>query len=292
MEENKQAPPYGYNELGKMGFKSIVYNYSQILDKYKSNKALPSSIQVKPWYLITNILKISIVVRNTGGNVRNNYYLNKYLPTTQLSLKVIQAAKQGTPMVTIGKGNGPKVMILAGVHGNELPGQIAAMKLINNLSNTTFKGTIYIIPFAMPYATSYTSRYWQGKDPNRTANKAGSPTYQIIKLAKKLKITALVDYHSTQPGGFPGQDSALCTLSPRYESYTLASYISKSTTSKLISYKQAGVDFPGAVEDVCNLEGITSVTSEVKISHGFASNQKITKSYNQMISFLRYYHII
>jgi predicted deacylase len=218
--------------------------------------------------------------------------MNKYLSTTYLSQKIIKAARLGTPMVTLGNGNGPRVMVLAGIHGNELSSQIAAIKLINNLANTSFKGTIYIIPFAIPYDTAITSRYWNGKDPNKIANIIGTPSYQIVELAKKLKISVLVDFHSTQPGGYPGQDSVLCTLSPRYESYTLASYIHKATSSKLISYNQAGVDSPGAVEDECNAQGITSITSEVVIYHGTASNQKITKSYSQMIALLRYKKVI
>ena len=56
----------------------------------------------------------------------------------------------GTPIITIGNGSEPKVMIIAGVHGNELPAQIAAIKMVNYLKNRDVNGTVYIIPVVCP----------------------------------------------------------------------------------------------------------------------------------------------
>ena len=51
-------------------------------------------------------------------------------------------------MIKIGDMH-PKIMIIAGVHGNELPPQIAALWLAEELWGGNINGTVYIIPFAI-----------------------------------------------------------------------------------------------------------------------------------------------
>jgi hypothetical protein len=195
-------------------------------------------------------------------------------------------------MITFGNGTGPKVMIVAGVHGNELPSQIAILRLINYLNGRSIKGTIYIIPFVAPSSTAANTRFWNGKNLNSVANMAGTPTNQIINKAKQLGVNQLGDFHSSQPGGVPGKNSILCTKSPTYESYNIAYYVSRQSGSALIAANRAGVDYPGAVEDVSNLAGIPAVTCEVLSSHGSVASGSVDKSYSQMIAFLRYRGII
>ncbi|MBV1768101.1 MAG: succinylglutamate desuccinylase/aspartoacylase family protein, partial [Methanobacterium sp.] len=117
-------------------------------------------------------------------------------------------------MITFGDGSGPKVMITAGVHGDELPAPIAAMKLINYIEGKVLKGTVYIVPFVIPVNSANSYRYWNGKNPNKIANVAGSPTNVILKKAQSLGVIALGDYHSTRPGGDPGEDAMVCSKSP------------------------------------------------------------------------------
>lgn len=236
--------------------------------------------------------QIQTIYSGTGGDITKNKLVYNNIPKSTITSQVIAAAKKGTPMVTFGSGNGPKVMIVAGVHGNELPATIAAMKLINYLNGKSIKGTIYIVPFVSPYSTSKSTRYWNGKNLNSVANKAGTPTNKIISLAKKYKLKGLGDFHSTRPGGVPGKTSILCTKSPTYTSYKIASYVSKKTGSALIYEYRAGVSYPGAVEDVSNLAGIPAVTCEVKSAHGTIASGSVSKSYSQMIAFLNYEGVI
>jgi len=243
----------------------------------------------------SSLSKLNIEVINTngtGGDVTQNDELMESIPKTNLTNQIILAAKNGTTMVTFGNGSHPRVMIIAGVHGNELPAPIAAMNLINYLNGKSIRGTVYIIPFAIPYSTSITSRYWQGQNPNSVANVPGTPTNQIVNLAKTLNVNAIGDFHSTQPGGVPGQNAILCCKNPTYESHNIASYISAQTGCALISSYQAGVDYPGALEDVCNLRGIPAVTCEVLCAHGTVASGSNGVSLNQMLAFLRYYNII
>ncbi len=232
--------------------------------------------------------QVQVIYTGTGGDVTQNKLVYNNIPKTTITSQVIAAAKKGTPMVTFGNGNGPKVMIVAGVHGNELPASVAAMRLINYLEGKSIKGTIYVVPFVSPYSTSKSTRYWNGQNLNSVANKAGTPTNKILSLSKQLKIKALADFHSTRPGGVPGKTSILCTKYPTYESYRIAAYVSKQTASSLISEYKAGASYPGALEDVCNLARIPAVTCEVKSAHGTLAYGSTTKSYTQMMAFLKY----
>jgi predicted deacylase len=228
----------------------------------------------------------------TGGNVSTNPYMANHLPKTDVSLEVYGLAKYGTPMIILGNGCSPKVMITAGVHGNELPAQLAAVRLINHLKGMKFNGTVYIVPFVSPKGTSQTLRYWNGENLNSNANRMGTPSNAIILACAQLGIEKLGDFHSTQPGGNPGNYSVLCSKSPEYESFRMAEYISSNSNSSIISYDVAGVDYEGAVEDVSNIQGIPAVTCEVLSPHGMATEETVSRSYDQMIKFLEYCKII
>ena len=261
---------------------TVIVHTNSITDMSGNNIAVNA-------FRFTTAIKIDIINTKTGGDISKNALLYSYISKTVLSKQILLKAKSGTPMVTFGDGNGPKVLIVAGVHGNELPATAAAMQLINYLNGKTIHGTIYIIPFAIPYNTANTLRYWNGQNPNIVANIDGTPTNVIMKLAKSLQVNALGDFHSSTPGGVPGKDSVFCSKVPTYKSYQLASYISAKTGSALITYQKAGVNYPGALEDICNLNGIPAVTSEVLQTHGTLTSSRINKSYSQMTALLTYF---
>jgi len=236
--------------------------------------------------------KVVIINKATGGDLSKNSILMKYIKKTVLAKQIISKAKYGTPLVKFGNGNGPIVLIVAGVHGNELPAPAAAMKLINYLNGKKIKGTVYVVPFVIPYNTAHKIRYWHGKNPNSIANIHGSPTNIIVNLAVKLHVNAIGDFHSTKPGGDPGKKSVFCSIFPTTQSYDIAWYISKKTGSSLLAYKTAGKDYPGAVEDVSNLRGIPAVTCEVISTHGTLNLSKVNSSFNQMITLLKYFKVL
>lgn len=265
--------------------------YSVVLHTNSLKSIAGSGISYSSTGFSTSI-KVDIINTATGGDIKKNSLLYGAIQKTILSNEIISKAKIGTPLVTFGDGNGPRVLIVAGVHGNELPSTAAAMKLINYLNGKYVRGTVYIIPFAIPYASAHNTRYWHGQDPNRVAKVAGSPTNIIVNLAKKLGIQALGDFHSTIPGGVPGRDSALCTMIPTYGSYKIASYIAKYSGSTLIADKIAGQKYPGALEDVTNLNRIPAVTCEVLAYHNTLSTNRLNKSFRQMWALLKYMRIV
>lgn len=259
-----------------------AYNHSENLKSYASVQASQS----------TSTVKMKVIISGTGGTVTNNYYIKKNIPKSQLTSQIVALSKKGTPIIRVGNGSGPKVMIVAGVHGNELPSQIAALKLVNYLKGKSIKGTIYIVPFVVPSNTAKGVRYWKGKNLNRVTNIAGTPTNKILKLAKRLNISVLGDFHSTKPGGDPGKMAVFSSKHPTYKSYIIAKYISKRTGSTTLTYNLSGVEYCGALEDTTNLAGIPAVTCEVVSPHGTVKSGSVTKSYNQMIALLKYKKII
>ena len=237
---------------------------------------------------VLNIPKMQVLIPGTGGDVINNSYIREYVPNSSLTSQVFELAKHGTPIIIFGDGSYPRVMISAGIHGHELPAQIASMKLINYLSNTPIKGTVYIVPFVAPSSTAQNIRLWNGMNLNSVANINGTPSNLLIKKAENLHVIVFGDFHSTQPGAVPGRDSILCTKIPTYESFIIANYISQKSESELIWEDVAGKSYPGAVEDNANLAGIPTVTCEVLSPHGIVTPTTIQKSLNQMITLLKY----
>ena len=73
-----------------------------------------------------------------------------------------------------------------------------------------------------------------------------------------------------------------CTRTPTYGSYVIADYISRQTGSALVAYNQAGVEYPGALEDVTNLAGIPAVTCEVLSPHGTVAAGSVNMSFSQL----------
>ncbi|HEY0196225.1 MAG TPA: succinylglutamate desuccinylase/aspartoacylase family protein, partial [Methanobacterium sp.] len=200
------------------------------------------------------------------------------------------SARGGTPLVRIGKGS-PRIMLTAGIHGNELSPQIAALMVAQKLEGQKINGTVFLIPFAVPFATMKSSRRFKGFDMNRTAFKEGYLSNEIIKVAKDLKLDSLADFHATKPYSNPGVESIFCSKKPCLESFKIAEHINKATLSKIICHKNAGTLYNGALEDECNKSNIPAVTCEVVSHNSKVDRGSQERSYLQMIAYLSYFGI-
>lgn len=235
-------------------------------------------------------LDIRLISKQTGGDLRENNTVMNYLVENDLTSTILNSALDGTPLIHIGKGR-PCIMLTAGIHGNEISPQIAAIMVTQKLDEEKFNGSVYIIPFAIPYATMKSTRRFKGFDMNRSASKEGYLSNEIINVAKDLKLDSLADFHATKPYSNPGIESIFCSKKPTPESFMIAEHINKATKSKIICHKNAGTLYKGALEDECNLSNIPAVTCEV-VSH----NDKVDKgsherSYLQMLAYLSYFGI-
>ena len=232
-------------------------------------------------------VQINVINNDTGGNVKENSQFMANIPSSNLSRQIINASEQGTPIITIGSGD-PKIMIVAGVHGNELPPQIAAIMVINNLKDKKLKGTVYIVPFAIPSSTAQGSRYFEGQDPNRVADTSGSPTSALVMESENLNVDFVGDFHSTQPGGDPGKEVVMCCKDTSYESFKVAEYMRNQLGCDIFLNPKNSE----AMKNVLNSNGIPTVTSEIVADHGTTDPENVQKSYEQMMAFISYSGII
>ena len=227
---------------------------------------------------------IEIINKSTAGDIRLNNEISKHMPSNKLTDKIYKSSLKGTPLVTLGDGSPPRVMITAGVHGNELSPQIAALKLINELENEIIQGTIYIIPFIAPKSSSKNIKLFEDENLNLTANIQGSPTNLVFETAKKKRINYLADFHTTST-----DPAKTCIIYyPKVASSKIAVYINKSTNFPLLALAQ----HPGMLITLCNLYDIPSVICEVAATDGIATDKNIEESYIQMKAFLQYSSIL
>ena len=105
-------------------------------------------------FKVKNYYKITVYKWKSGADVKKNKRIKSNIPNSAVVKKIVKLAKKGTPLIKFKGGNGKKVFITAGVHGSELPSQIAAMRLIKYLTTHPIKGTVYIMPFINPKATA------------------------------------------------------------------------------------------------------------------------------------------
>ena len=95
------------------------------------------------------------------------------------------------PVTVINHASGPSVLVMAGNHGDEYPGQIAIMKLARDLEPSAVQGKIVLIPcLNMPAAKASTQLSpLDGKNLNRSfpGNPEGTVTEMIADfLTRRL----------------------------------------------------------------------------------------------------------
>ncbi|OED30017.1 hypothetical protein NL43_05445 [Methanosphaera sp. WGK6] len=233
----------------------------------------------------------------TKANIFNNsvlkaYFIDEGIHENNSLMKYISETSNGSIVYVTGAGMF-NLMLVAGVHGDELAPQLALTKfmgeLIENKWNLNCK--LYIVPFLIPQATMENSRYFNFRDMNRYAGKSGI-TRKLVDFANKNSINALCDCHSTDPSKKPGFTSVFCSMQPMIESTLIARYICMNTNSRIISINTAGSVIKGSVEDESNIRGIASVTCECVSPVCEIAQGSVEESYEQVISFLKYFHAI
>lgn len=79
------------------------------------------------------------------------------------------------PIACVSAGSGPTVLVLAGNHGDEYAGQVAALRLARELRPDQISGRVIVIPCLSPAASKAGTRLWpSGANFNRSF--PGSPT--------------------------------------------------------------------------------------------------------------------
>ena len=235
-------------------------------------------------------LEFGYVCDFSGGYISKNKQLFANIELTSLNKFILEKSVFGTPIFKLGEGK-TKLLILSGIHGNELPPQIANLRLLNELLGKELSSTLYFIPFAAPKASMNNERTFNSMDLNRSSHINNSLSNLILDAILDLGIDFVGDFHSTGKNSNPGFESVFSSKSPTPESYLIANYISRDVGSKVISFDFAGASYKGAVEDVCNLKGIPAVTCEVLCPFSYVVKGTVETSLAQMKSFIDYFGI-
>lgn len=284
-----------------MSIKETIKTNKKNKDSNKKNQDIfDSQTEQKAFEFLNNNenfedLDITHISLLSGGYIAANYNVFDNIPNTSISREILKEAIKGTPLIKIGSSS-PRVMVIAGMHGNEIPPQIAAMHLIHKLAGANkennLKGTVYIVPFSAPKSTMLNSRWFDGVDLNRVSTDEGSVSNSILAKIKELKIKSVGDFHSTALNSMPGKEGIFCAMNPSPESFHIGKFIADSIESELLFYHHAGKAYQGTIEDECNMMGIPAVTCEVLSPNGLSEESAYERSLEQMESYLSYFGII
>ncbi len=107
------------------------------------------------------------------------------------------------PVAVFKNGNGPRILLLGGVHGDEFEGQVMLMKLMRTLDIDDVRGQLIILPSAnapAAFAGMRTSPL-DGRNLNREypGDPRGSPTQEIAYFIDTVllpRVEYLLDFHS------------------------------------------------------------------------------------------------
>ena len=111
-------------------------------------------------------------------------------------------ATQHVHIASIANGEGPTVLVLGGNHGDEYEGQVAALRLLQELQPEQVTGRVIIIPVLSPAASKANTRNWpSGANFNRSfpGRPDGPGNEQLADfLTRKLFPLAdvVIDMHS------------------------------------------------------------------------------------------------
>jgi len=169
---NGRLPNYVTTSLGTMGYQSVVYMYSKILNFYNNNNYLPSTVSVNSWY--SNTL-------GPSGSVNATYKVYKQLGKTSYGYVNLLAPY----------GNGTnKVAFIVGVHPQEVQTHIAMLNAISALSSKLKNVQIWVYQVVV---TKDVSDYSQG----RMNGQLLAQTYVVPDIVKK-NYKLVVDTHGNR----------------------------------------------------------------------------------------------
>lgn len=277
---------YHYADANGMVTFKMSYQAGTHIIKYHTG-----TISGQSKYVVKNKIALIIMKWGNKGDVSKAYLIKTNIPNNEWVKKMVAATKQGNPLIIIQGANSKKVFMTAGVHGNELAPQIAAMKTIDYLTKTPVKGTVYFMPFVNIKAITNHVRLTD-YDYNRIAHKKGTVSNNIVNLIIKYKCDNYADFHSTVRPGIPGQNIILGYKSPAKKCVDLTNYLAKNCKVNKRLYSYAGQVYAWALADRVNHMGTPAVICEVVSPVNKASPQSISLSYKMMNSYLKYNSLI
>jgi len=111
-------------------------------------------------------------------------------------------ASSFVPIACVANGSGPAVLVLAGNHGDEYEGQVAALRLIQELQPEQVTGRVIVIPVLSGDASKACTRLWpSGANFNRSfpGTADGPPNEQLADYLTRFLFPpsdVVIDIHS------------------------------------------------------------------------------------------------
>jgi N2-acetyl-L-2,4-diaminobutanoate deacetylase len=111
-------------------------------------------------------------------------------------------ASSFVPIASVANGSGPTVLVLAGNHGDEYEGQVAALRLIQELEPHQVGGRVIVIPVLSGDASKACTRLWpSGANFNRSfpGSPDGPPNEQLADYLTRFLFPSsdvVIDIHS------------------------------------------------------------------------------------------------
>jgi len=106
------------------------------------------------------------------------------------------------PIATIANGDGPTVLVSGGNHGDEYEGQVAALRLVQEVDPSAVSGRIVVIPVISTDASKANTRMWpSGANFNRSfpGTPEGPPNEQLADYFTRVLFPmsdVVIDMHS------------------------------------------------------------------------------------------------
>ena len=111
-------------------------------------------------------------------------------------------ASSFVPIASVAHGKGPTVLVLAGNHGDEYEGQVAALRLVQELEPEQVTGRVVVIPVLSGAASKACTRMWpSGVNFNRSfpGSPDGPPNEQLADFLTRVLFPladVVIDMHS------------------------------------------------------------------------------------------------
>lgn len=161
-----------------------------------------------------------------------------------------------------GAGDGPRVGICGGIHGNERTGTEIVLETARRYTEASFRGSLLLLPVANPFAFEHNRRHTPIDELNLNRVFPGNPkgwfTEQLADVITRCfleKVDVLIDVHSG--GDRPTVD---------YVYIRNAESLSRAFGSKVLYRARPGAEgtmFEGTSVGVTEKRGVPSVTLEL-----------------------------
>lgn len=275
-----------YKNTNKKGIARLNLNFNS---GYYTIKYSVKGLTGTNKYTVKNKVVLYVLRWGLTGDVSHSGLIKSNMPNNVWIKKIVAATREGVPLLTIKGGPGKVAFMTAGVHGNELNSQVAAMKMIDYLTTHPIKGTVHIVPFVNVKAISQKVRL-TNYDFNRVAHRTNTVSNNLMNMMFRLKCDYYGDFHTTVSPGVPGINVVLGYTTSSV-GISLTNYIANNAKVNKIFY-YAGEKYRWSLADWSNYKGTPAVICEVISPVNVVSAGATNLSFKQMTYFLKFGSII